>query len=374
MKTQKPAAALYAAALALLMAGCQNLEVVNDPTGGEGGADPLEMRLETGFVTGNDTRAVTRAGEGMINGSALAQTLDIALARVNEGAGGYAAQWGTTQLDATIETTKKVTFDKKQYYSPAGLKTKLIGWYPAVDATYNPDDGGNATVSWTAIDGKTDILVSDLREGSKLNPFTAAQTNVLTFKHALTQIQIKAYALSQEEADIWGTVDRITITDKKQTCKITLPATSAETGDNSALTGATFTNDADGLLELVKENPAGNTPLTDMTVGVSVAGDTGDGQGDGTDKATVAKLWGYAMFAPVAAQGSLTLTIHFTAGGTKEVVIPGASSGDPLYTNGLRAGYSHLIYLKFGLSAEDEIVPEVEITDWIEGDEIEIPV
>lgn len=371
MKTIKHiAAGLNAAALALFMTGCQNLEVVNDPTG-EGVSDPLEMRLETGFTTGNGTKAVTRAGEGMINGTGLAKTLDIALARVNETASGYGLQWGTAQLDATIETTKKVTFDKKQYYSPAGLKTKLIGWYPAGDATYNNNDGGNATVSWTAIDGKTDLLVSDLREGSKANPFTKEKSNVLTFDHLLTQIQIKAYALSQEEADIWGEVDKITITGKKETCKITLPATS---GSSGAKCTPSFTKDDDGVLELVKENPADNTPLSDMTVGVSVAGDSGDGRGDGTDKATVAKLWGYAMFSPVAAQGSLTLTIHFKAGGTKEVVIEGASGGNPLYANGLRAGYSHLVYLKFGLSEEDEIVPEVEITDWIEGDEIEIPV
>lgn len=371
MKTMKHiAAGLNAAALALFMTGCQNLEVVNDPTG-EGVADPLEMRLETGFTTGNGTKAVTRAGEGMINGSTLAKRLDIALARVNETASGYGAQWGTAQLDATIETTKKVTFDKKQYYSPAGLKTKLIGWYPASDATYNNNDGGNATVSWTAIDGKTDLLVSDLREGSKANPFTAEHTNVLTFDHLLTQIQIKAYALSQEEADIWGEVDKITITGKKETCKITLPATS---GSSGAKCVPSFTPDGDGVLELVKEDPTNNTSLSDMTVGVSVANDSGDGRGDGTDKATVAKLWGYAMFSPVAAQGSLTLTIHFKAGGTKEVVIPGASGGDPLNANGLRAGYSHLVYLKFGLSEEDEIVPEVEITDWQTGDEIEIPV
>lgn len=371
MKTIKHiAAGLNAAALALFMTGCQNLEVVNDPTG-EGVADPLEMRLETGFTTGNSTKAVTRAGEGMINGSTLAKTLDIALARVNEKAGGYDAQWGTAQLDATIETTKKVTFDKKQYYSPAGLKTKLIGWYPATGATYNNADGGNATVSWTAIDGKTDLLVSDLRVGSKANPFTTAATNVLTFDHLLTQIQIKAYALSQEEADIWGAVDKITITGKKETCKITLPATS---GSSGAKCTPSFAKDGDGVLNLVKENPADNTPLSDMTVGVSVAGDSGDGKGDGSDKATVAKLWGYAMFSPVAARGSLILTIHFKAGGTKEVVIPGASGGDPLNANGLRAGYSHLIYLKFGLSAADEIVPEVVITDWQTGDEIEIEV
>lgn len=365
MKTIKHiAAGLNAAALALFMTGCQNLEVVNDPTG-EGVADPLEMRLETGFTTGNGTKAVTRAGEGMINGSTLAKTLDIALARVNETASGYGAQWGTAQLDATINTDKTVAFDKKQYYSPAGLKTKLIGWYPATGATYNNADGGSATVSWTAIDGKTDLLVSDLREGSKANPFTKEKSNVLTFDHLLTQIQIKAYALSQEEADIWGEVDYITITDKKETCKITLPATSGSSSGDKCV--PSFTKDGDGVLELVKEDPADNASLSDMTVGVSVAG-------DGSDKATVAKLWGYAMFSPVDAGGSLTLTIHFKAGGTKDVVIQGASTGNPLYTNGLRAGYSHLIYLKFGLSEEDEIVPEVKITNWQTGDEIEIPV
>lgn len=369
MKTMKHiAAGLNAAALALFMTGCQNLEVVNDPTG-EGVADPLEMRLETGFTTGNSTKAVTRAGEGMINGT-LAKTLDIALARVNEKAGSYGAQWGTAKLDATINTDKTVAFDTKQYYSPAGLKTKLIGWYPATDATYNNADGGNATVSWTAIDGKTDLLVSDLREGSKANPFTKEKSNVLTFDHLLTQIQIKAYALSQEEADIWGEVDKITITDKKETCKITLPVTS---GSSGAKCTPSFAKDGDGVLELVKENPTNNASLSDMTVGVSVANASG-GKGDGSDKATVAKLWGYAMFSPVAARGSLTLTIHFKAGGTKEVVIQGASTGNPLYANGLRAGYSHLIYLKFGLSAADEIVPEVVITDWQTGDEIEIEV
>lgn len=355
MKKQNYTFLLCTAVCALLFAGCQNLELVDGPA--EGGDDALEIRVGTGFSDGKAAKASTRAGGGVINGSTLKSTLAISMARVNESApGSYPAMWNSPELDATIQTDKQVVFDTPQYFSPLGLKTKLIGWYPD-DGTYNNNDAGNATVSWTAIDGETDLMVSDLREGYKGHDFTGS--NKLTFDHVLTQIHVKAWAESQTAVDQWGTVTGVTVKGKKQSCKVTLPVPSTTGGDKSALSGAVFSGTAD--LPLVQKNPADNTPLEDgLKIGASVAG-------DGSDKTEVAKLWGYAMFAPVKSSESLTLEVTIDDGGsglTKEVTVPGKE---------LKAGYSYTIYLEFSLT-NAEIKPEVEITDWIPGEDIDVEV
>jgi hypothetical protein len=182
-----------------------------------------------------------------------------------------------------------MTFDRPEGYLSRTVnnKTKLIGWYPPVDASdgpsiWNVDNSGAATVSFT-VDGKTDILLSNLVEGDKDHRFDGSNNNSMVFNHLLTRLAVRVFVRSADLADEWGKVKSVTIRDKAQTCVVRLP--DVEAPGNTYPDPATFTGN--GTLPLIYENPG---------VNVTIPVISGDKDADGSLKGTA--LVGTAMVAP----------------------------------------------------------------------------
>lgn len=312
--------------LPLLTAGCLSDNLLSDHPGTPSG--PMEIRIKSS-IAGN--ASTTRTG-GMINANTA---FSVDFARVDEGATSYPATYLTPAISGAVSTSNVLTFTPPAYYqADKAKKTKLIGWYPT-GATYASSTESGSTVSFSALDGETDIMVTVLKEGSQNSQFSG-----ITFTHLLTQISVKVYATSDATKTLWGGVKSITIADKKQTCTLTLPTTSA-----SADATATAAFDGTDDLPLVKKDPSGNTDITYsgnvLALGVK----------DGST--TNAVLAGYAMFAPVANGSSITLSVE-TEKGTAEATAT--------RTDGFVAGQSYVITLKFDASG---IAPaETVITDW----------
>jgi hypothetical protein len=182
-----------------------------------------------------------------------------------------------------------MTFDRPEGYLSRTVnnKTKLIGWYPPVDAgdgpsVWNVDNSGAATVSFT-VDGKTDILLSNLVEGDKDHRFDGLNNNSMVFNHLLTRLAVRVFVRSADLANGWGKVKSVTIRDKAQTCVVRLPG--VEAPGNTHPDPATFTGN--GTLPLIYENPG---------VDVTIPAISGDKDTDGSLKGTA--LVGTAMVAP----------------------------------------------------------------------------
>lgn len=299
------------------------------------------------------TVAVTR-GDGMIN-NVLSADLNVSAIRMNET---YTADYsGLTAKAATISKTGNVmTFNTPEYYLASGSKTKIIAWYPT-SGTFAPATG---KVTFTTLDGSTDVMCTGFAEGNKTTKIVA---NALKFDHLLTQIAVKVYAPTAAEQTNWGGIKGITIKDVKTGVELTYRAPNATSGD--AYT-ATYSTVAD--MGIVKKKPAV------VATGSGTSDNTGNNAdifgADGstvysatnaleipisTDGTTGTKLAGYAMFPPFTyASTSLFIEVETVNGGTKSAEIK----------QSLVAGSAYTVSLKF---IANEIKPTVQITDWVSG-------
>lgn len=320
------------AILLLIFAGCsadEPLEKVQ--TDGR-----VEIRVSSGISSSVEplSRAVL---DGMIN-SAFTSDLDVAFART-DATDAAATTYGTYETNALVGSvngsTKELSFSPAAYYLANGYKTKLVGWYPRRSGvTFDATAG---TVAFGDIDGKTDIMVTTLKVGDKNTKIAS-----FGFSHLLTQICVKAYAVDADTKTLWGAVNTVKITGKKQPCTLNLPVVSS--ADDSKVTPVFGTSTGD--LTLVPQQPDDNAAITwPIDLGV------------GTDNAVTT---GYAMFAPVAAGGSIELQIDLADGGLQKKTISAP-------TDGFKQGYSYEITLKFTSAG---ITPTVSIVNWETGDPI----
>lgn len=307
--------------------------------------EPVEIRMSTGIIS--EASPVTR-GAGMID-KILKADLAVHFARADKAGDtpAYPVAYDATELIGTVDydaSGTPLSFNPKAYYLANGEATKLIGWYPQ-SGTY---DASAKTVTFSDIDGSTDIMVTKLKEGDKTTPVSA-----ITFEHILTQISVQAYAADAAAKEVWGGIKSIKIKGKKQKCVVTLPDPSTANAETSA--DVIFNGTTD--LDLVKNNPADNTEIEQ---GASVYGDSNPlALGVKDDGGNNAVLAGYAMFAPVTAVAGAKTKI------TLEIVMEkGASSKDIILAAGYLKSSSYVITLKF---TSTEIVPNVTIEEWKSG-------
>lgn len=298
----------------------------------------VEIRVSSGISSSVEplSRAVT---DGMIN-SALTADLDVAFARTdatNAAATTYGAYETNALAGSVSSSTNELSFAPPAYYLANGYKTKLIGWYPRSSGVTFTATADGGTVAFGDINGKTDIMVTTLKVGDKNTKISA-----FGFSHLLTQICVKAYAVDADTKTLWGAIKSVKITDKVQTCTLTLPVNTS--ADDSKATPAFGTPSGD--LTLIKVNPADDAIITwPIDLGTSASVTT----------------TGYAMFAPVAAGGSIELQIDLANGGPQKKTIQASA------TDGFKEGYSYDITLKFTSAG---ITPTVSIVDWKTGDPI----
>lgn len=232
--------------LPLLTAGCLSDNLLSDhpdtPTG------PIEIRIKSSIV--GSTSATTRAETSPVEKGMITEdmTFNVKFARVDATDDGatptYSAAY-TKAVSGTV-TSKVLSFTDPEYYQPDGKKTKLIGWYPAVD-TYATSTDNVSTVTFS-VDGETDIMATPLKEGDKTSKIES-----IAFEHLLTQISVKVYATDANTKALWGGLESVSIAGKKQTCVLTLPATSSSA--ETKITTKTFAAADGGVLPLVKKLP-----------------------------------------------------------------------------------------------------------------------
>ncbi len=361
---------LFAGCAAMLWtAGCSDSKPVEPEADGQ-----VEIVLSADFsdaVAGQVVSQNVRPGSRAVY-NPVHEELDVNFARLDMDAtgayptDGYAAT-SARLLEATLaECTANqgtaedpdyftpITFDPKEYYL-VGLdntknKSRLIGWYPRATPV--------AGVVTIAVDGETDIMVSNEVEGNKVDP-----CGKVSFQHVLTQLKINAYALDEAAQTKWGAIESIslkTADDGSQgqfyeNCVITLPtavtvgtpAKATVTKDSGTTTGPTLAmkdvaDDSD--LHTADDTAAGGLVLPLATL-----------DADKNIEDTNARPCGYAMFTPFAANEQITLEIVTTDGGTQNVLVD--------WKTGFEAGKAYTLTLRFTVS---DIALKGEITAWTE--------
>lgn len=278
----------------LFICSCSDSGTLTEPTDG-----PEVITLYSGI--GSITTSGTR-GAGIIQ-TPLSQKLPVSFIRVDKPQNGnYPADYTNVPALAAhmIPTSNLIAFTNNQLYPANGSSVKFVGWYPATGVW----NASTRSVTFGELDGTTDILASPGVEGSRTNEFTANQ-NQITFNHMLTQVRVFAHLESVDYQSVWGDLTAISISGKKQTCTLTLPATDATAGTKPTATFGTPVGD------LSLQKPDNTGAVSTQTLSAAIP-----------DTDTDAPI-GYAMFAPHSGEyDKLKLKVTTAKAGTLTVEIP----------------------------------------------------
>lgn len=179
---------------ALLLAACTQEEMAELP-----GSGTDTERVEI-------TPSATVAGSVEVSGRApIDETAanTFYFKRADETTSGTYGAYASTDFTATRTAgagAQGLTFAPLQYYPANGLKSKIIGYYPAATAT------NTTQVQWT-LNGTQDVMTAPRQEGNKANKTITA----FTFTHRLAQLRFYPYATAQDVSNQWGRIAKIEV-------------------------------------------------------------------------------------------------------------------------------------------------------------------
>lgn len=296
--------------VAAFLGGCTNTE---EPV-----TDGTAQAIEVNAGIAESTRAVISGG--------YTNDLEVSFARLDN-PGTTGAQWNTPVIDAvrTGGTGNTVlTFEPEQTYLTEEGESVLIGYYPR--RALNSGTANPVSVTYT-ITGEEDIMATGVQTGSLVNKF-----ETFTFSHLLTQLQFKCTGSTGAIAK-WTAITSIKVKNVATGLKLSL--------DKTKGAQLTATGIADQTLT-VKNCPSTVSAL------------------DAEKPST-----GYLLLYPTANMGTEDLPVSLEVKGTYD--------GNPKTLNvtvsniseGVKAGYSHLITLTF--TEDGKIAVETGISQWQPG-------
>ncbi|WP_308587782.1 fimbrillin family protein [uncultured Parabacteroides sp.] len=292
------------------LGGCTNTE---EPV-----TDGTAQAIEVNAGIAEATRAVISGG--------YANDLEVSFARLdNPGTTGTA--WNTPSIDAvrTGGTGNTVlTFEPEQTYLAEDGESVLIGYYPRKalnSGTTNP-----VSVTYT-ITGEEDIMATGVQTGSLVNKF-----ETFTFNHLLTQLQFKCTG-SAGAISKWTAITSIKVKNVATGLKLSL--------DKTKGAQLTATGTADQTLTVK------NCPSTVLAPDV--------------EKPST----GYLLLYPTANLGTEDLPVSLEVKGTYDGSPKTLDVTVSNISEGVKAGYSHLITLTF--TEDGKIAVETGIAQWQPG-------
>ena len=292
------------------LGGCTNTE---EPV-----TDGTAQAIEVNAGIAEATRAVISGG--------YANDLEVSFARLdNPGTTGTA--WNTPSIDAvrTGGTGNTVlTFEPEQTYLTEDGESVLIGYYPRKalnSGTTNP-----VSVTYT-ITGEEDIMATGVQTGSLVNKF-----ETFTFNHLLTQLQFKCTG-SAGAISKWTAITSIKVKNVATGLKLSL--------DKTKGAQLTATGTADQTLTVK------NCPSTVLAPDV--------------EKPST----GYLLLYPTANLGTEDLPVSLEVKGTYDGSPKTLDVTVSNISEGVKAGYSHLITLTF--TEDGKIAVETGIAQWQPG-------
>ena len=295
--------------VAAFLGGCTNTEEpVTDGTG---------EAIEVNAGIAESTRAVISGG--------YTNDLEVSFARLDNP--GTTTEWNTPFIDAVrIGGTGNTVlrFEPEQTYLIEEGESVLIGYYPR--KALNSETANPVSVTYT-ITGEEDIMATGVQTGSLVNKF-----ETFTFSHLLTQLQFKCTGSTGAIAK-WTAITSIKVKNVATGLKLSL--------DKTKGAQLTATGIADQTLT-VKNCPSTVSAL------------------DAEKPST-----GYLLLYPTANMGTEDLPVSLEVKGTYD--------GNPKTLNvtvsniseGVKAGYSHLITLTF--TEDGKIAVETGIAEWQPG-------
>ena len=241
----------------------------------------MDILCFTGTQATADSPRAVHAGTKALISSTSSETLEANFLRIDDispfdaGVPSYPVLADALVTEATIfapssisggTPLRRTVFDPEQHYNyeQAGtdttfFKTRMVGWYPRTCALPRNEDGQASTVNFNqfsgsyyhdgtstgitfkgVLDGQTDIMVSNMREGmhsssafhdgesGAVPPY--GPSNYFRFKHYLTAVRLYLVCDTLDLSLLsWGKLNNVIFPGQPSTVTVRLPETPGET-------------------------------------------------------------------------------------------------------------------------------------------------
>lgn len=235
-----------------------------------------------------------------------------------------------TEPDSDNNNLRTITgFNTPQFFKNSTDKIRYAAWYP--QGTYT--SGSSGTTITHSIDGNTDLLYSDVVEGTMSTGF-----DVMEFHHALSLFKI--YAYSSSAIVDWGAIKSVSLSDMPNVCTITLP--SGHEPASKREHDIVYSKTGDGL----------NLICTPESPGIDIS--------EGFENKVFIKEW---ITAPASIETLKGLNISVTTQAEGETEVTKNIS----VAQNFQPGYAYDIILRF--SDNGVVNAEVQIAEWPDGDD-----
>ena len=323
---------LLAMSLTAILQGCTD---IYDETGNPDMEIALGSRLTSSSVSSKTAISTDYTGDPLV----------ISYVRWDEGGNVFPA--GTAVRNASMSGipdarngwVRDISCKSPEYYRDRTSEVGFVGIYPAQESWSGGISGGSLsgrTLSYT-IDGETDVMVSGFAKGNY-----STKVAPLTFRHALCQFRIYAYAVNADIREEWGELTGVTFRNLPDAVDVMLPASVDEEPSFSYSGGLDqngLTRTFDGGLVMPVEVPV---PGTDAPCAVLLAGVPYGTSGDADNS-----LLGISVqTSKSSGENSVSIARNF------------------------RAGYTYNIFLRF--SSVGIIDADVSVGEWEYGGEYEV--
>ena len=288
-----------------------------------GGCTNTEEPVTNGTAQAIEVNAgIAEATRAVISGG-YTNDLEVSFVRLDN-PGTTGAQWNNPSIDAVRTGNTVLTFEPEQTYLAEDGESILIGYYPRKalnSGTTNP-----VSVTYT-ITGEEDIMATGVQTGSLTDKF-----ETFTFNHLLTQLQFKCTGSAGAIAK-WTAITSIKVKNVATGLKLSLDKTKGAQLMATGTTNQTLT---------VKNCPS--------TVSAPDA-----------EKPST----GYLLLYPTANLGTEDLPVSLEVKGTYDGNPKTLNVAVSNISEGVKAGYSHLITLTF--TEDGKIAVETGIAQWQPG-------
>lgn len=204
--------------------------------------------------------------------ASTAVSMEANVLRIDEGAG---ESWSDAYLtEATVASSYQspsygnpVDYLRTMYLNPVqayneDVTARLVSWYPRTCSLHKDEEGnavtikledfqinrqeqvytekdGSFSLNFSGLDGSKDIMVSNVVEGTKSEPFGSQKP--MTYTHYMSAVKVYAYVHeSSQDVSMWGALRKVVVKNQPSEVSVTLPGPSG-----SGSSAATFSGNAD---------------------------------------------------------------------------------------------------------------------------------
>lgn len=220
--------------------------------------EPDVMRSQMAPVACIDAVGLPPGATKALVDASTAVSMEANVLRIDEGSATSWSQAYLAEADVASASTsglRTMFLNPVQAYNDEGT-SRLVSWYPRTCSLHKDEEGNAVTIkladfqvnrqeqvytetdgsfrlNFSGLDGSKDIMVSNVVEGTKSEPFGSQKP--MTYTHYMSAVKVYAYVHeSSQDVSMWGALRKVVVKNQPSEVSVSLPSPSSAAAEAAA--------------------------------------------------------------------------------------------------------------------------------------------